>query len=272
MTVSVVAVPEDVVNGDLVQRRVRLTLTSTVSGSGEPVTVWRVHEDGSEHRVIVPTGTRLSGGSTVVLDYHAPFNQSISYRAETATQTGPVSDPTAVVSKRPWILVADEPELSLPAAYVDDLGDEGAGYEGAATSRWVGTGRKTGISDRTVDLSSSLVVAFLPKHLAAWRRLLHRGDALLVNLHEPRWDRQWFWVMPTRVTIQNPGEKDNRFGGKAGHPFRLASFDYDPIDPPDTDLTPLWTDGDVAAAFATDALMEAAYASDLAHELDDRTA
>lgn len=275
MTITVAAEPE--VTGDLFQPRVRLTVTSSPA-SGEPLTVWRIHEDGSEWRVITPTGTRLAAGATVLFDYHAPLNQLVTYRGETATQTGPAGAPTVVVSSTPWVLPADEPELAVPAAFVDDLGDEEASYDGAAASTLAGTARKAGTSDRTVGLSSSVVLGFEPALLLRWRILQERGDALLVNLPDERWDRPWFWILPSRFTIQNRGRKEDRFGGragfggKAGHPFRYAQIQYDPIDPPDTDLTPLWTDGDCELAFATDAAMEAAYASDLAHELDDRTA
>lgn len=75
-----------------------------------PVTVYRVHEDGSAHPIYIPD---VSGGVTQTYDYDAPFGEVFHYEAWNGTDTVKSYDLSVVLSGGTWLSVPGLPAYLL---------------------------------------------------------------------------------------------------------------------------------------------------------------
>lgn len=261
MTLTIAAV------ADTVALRVQLTVASTTGAplatpEGSTVTVLRVHEDGTRWRVLTETNPRITGGSYIGFDYHAPFNVPVRYVVQAGGNESAVSGEAWVISDAPWLISSSIPERSLMPAFVDNLGGRKLPWNGqlveVAQSAFP-VPRSFGYRGAG---SASLRVGVYPEDLPALRLLVSDSSQLLLNF-PPRdgWDVTWLWVQPLDIDEDNPGTNDMPRGA-AGYPYRMVSIPYAVVDSPDLDLTPVWTDGDLVAAYPTDAAVVAAFAHD----------
>lgn len=261
MTLTVAAVSDSSV------LRVQLTVASTTGGAlptpeGSAVVFYRIHEDGTRWRVLTGATPRIVGGAYIDFDYHAPFNVPVTYVVQAGGNESAPSGEAWVISDSPWLISSSVPELSFAPAFVDDLGDESLPWNGqlveVAQSAYV-VPRSFGYRGAG---TSSLRVGVEPADVAALKALVADSSQLLLNFPpQPGWDVPWVWVQPLDITKSNPGKNDNA-GGAAAYPYRMFNIPYAVVDVPDLDVTPVWTDGDLVAAYPTDALALAAFPHD----------
>lgn len=261
MTLSVVAA------SDSAFVRVRLTVSSTTSSplatpEGSTVKLFRIHQDGSRYRVLTSANPRIVGGSFVDFDYHAPFNVPVKYVVQAGSNESAASGVVWVVSHQPMLISSGEPEKSIVPVYVDKLGDLALPWNGqmvqVAQSAYP-VPRSFGYRGAG---SSSLRIGVLPESVPDVLALVANSSQLLLNFPpQDGWDVSWLWIQPLDITKSNPGD-NNMSRGAASYPYRYFDIPYAIVDVPDVDVVPIWTDGDLVAAYPTDALAMAAFPHD----------
>lgn len=218
--------------------RVVLTVSSSPSIT-TALTVMRVHEDGSQHRVISETlEPQLVGGSWSGFDHHAPVNQPVSYTAVAGAQTGASS----VV-----YVLADETRLSHPTdPYLMVVPDA---VRAVATRSYDSNAVGFQVLDRALpvhvrDMPRSGETGVLTikvvslQQEAAVRALFADGGQILVN--GVFRDLGWMWIQPGPISWENPAGFDS-FG------FRNVTIPYEATTQPDEAADPSWTCDDLAA-------------------------
>lgn len=263
MTLTITAVPDSSSDSP----RVRLDVDSTTSGplpipGGAPVGVVRVHSDGSRWPVLLENGARLGGGSWAGFDYHAPFNQLVTYVAQAAgfesAASGVVELPNGSTT---WLIHASTPELSLIPEMVTVIGDQD--YESDADTFDVFNSPfpVTVSSGFRKSAASTIELLVLPSQVGAVLALLADSGPILINTPGTEgWDVTWAWAQPGAVKISNPAPA-NYVVGATKYPYRKVSFAFRHIGAPDIDVTPVWTCADVVATYATCAAVVAAYST-----------
>lgn len=241
--------------------RVRLDVASTTGGplpvpGGAPVAVVRVHEDGSRWPVLLENGARLGGGSWAGFDYHAPFNQLITYVAQAAGFESAQSVVTELVNdSTTWLIHASDPSLSLIPDKVREIGDLTYASDAEQFDVYGSQYPVTVSSGFRKAAASTLTVVVAAGSVAAVRALLADSGPILVNTPaDDGWDVTWLWVQPGAVTISNPANM-------TAYPWRRVSFPFQHIGAPDIDVTPVWTCDDVVATYATCNAVVAAYST-----------
>lgn len=239
MTVTVTAAP-----AATPQPAVLVDVTSSPSVTA-PMKVYRVHDDGSRHRVIASSRVLIGGWSAT--DYHPPTNRLFSYVA--AAEGEPESAPSADIylpSVEAWMVHASRPDLSFPimkimapmqpvtyssssAAFdiLHDPTDQSPSLPviRTDTTRSGATGKMT-IKIATADLSSAL-------------EFFRSGGPVLLNGPWSADELGWMWFVAKDVTVTNPG-------GRLSYPMRHLDFDFRECRQPDVDVTPLSNWADVA--------------------------
>lgn len=201
-----------------------------------PVTVYRVHEDGTQYPVIAVAGNdRLFGGTWVEVDRHAPFNQAITYRAVTSTQEG-TSPAWEVTSSDTWLVHPSDPDLAVMAGFVIDFGDRQIASP-ATRIDILGSARPIHLTDSPRPLESGAVSVWCDTaaQTMALRALLSDGGPLLLNTPT---DIGWLWIQPGAVAIKNPAPHRRL-------PGRQVSFPFEGTRAPDVDTEATWTYDDV---------------------------
>lgn len=243
--------------------RIRLTVVGTSAspnavGTSALVALWRVHPDGTRHRVILQNNPRLSGGSFIDFDYAAPFNRPVSY---IASSSGFESDPAPMIlpCDKSWLIHPTNPDLSVQVGYIKSFGDIGNDssavlsypFRGAAPIR-ISEGAR-----RTNDGELSLIVQS-EQMAVALKGLFADDSPVLFNLTGPDLNtiwrpENWAWISPGKTALVDPvnGASD----------IRYFTIPYTIIATPDGVALPTWTCDDVTAAYATCTAVAAAYAS-----------
>jgi hypothetical protein len=244
--------------------RIELTVTATPSVTA-PLSVYRIHEDGSEWLLLSEDAPQLIGGTWVGFDYHPPLEQDCTYRAETAAESGTstaMSMPAGV--NVTWLVHPSEPALSVQVDRVISWSPP-VHPPVSLMTRILGSSRPVHQSDSPRQaLSGSITIAC--DSLAAENAmyaLLADGGPILLNSSRDR-DFQWLWVQPGDVSVENAA------GSYLGYPSRRFVIPLQATTQPDVDVTPVWTDGDLTATGWTSAEAEAMYATDADMKLDNR--
>lgn len=246
MTLSITAVPDYAAS---VPPRMKLAVTATNTAPNavppnSALTLTRIHQDGSEHRVLTTSTPRVIPSLWTGFDYHSPYNRQVTYRvtAGAATGTGTGTLPSSVS----WLVSASDPTTSV---IVDDartntrivtLGDR------TQASR---AGRYLPIEGKTVFISDGErpgyvgSIAFRITDERPLRALLVEDTVVLINTPAAAgWDVPWMWVQPGELEWQNPG-------GFADYKFRRLVMPFEEAADPDLDLEPQWTAGAARAYF-----------------------
>jgi hypothetical protein len=238
--------------------KVKLTATST-TGSPNPipnntlVDVFRNHADGTRHRVLTEQGPRLIGGGWAWLDVHCPYNQAVSYDI-TANGFTAVSGPVFLQSQKTWLIPPSDPDRAVMVQQIAVIADRST-QSRAVRFQPIG-GPAVFLTDGFRDAySGSLTLRVTDE--APLRALFADDGVVLINTPGVTgWDLRWLWVQPGQVSYSNPV-------GIRSYAKRLVTIPFEESADPDVDLTPSWSSGDAADAWATSALLLAAYGSSL---------
>lgn len=251
--------------------RVRLDVDSSTSlpkpvPAGSVVRVDRIHQDGQRFPVILEANARLGSGSWAGFDYCCPFSQPVRYVAVIAGQESSLSPVDAwLPSDKTWLTHPTEPALSFQPLRIVSIGARTArsasktfDVYGSAYPVSLSSGARRALSgDITIALRAE------DEHLAA--DLLEDSGPILINTPATAgWDLKWAWIQPGDVVYSNPG-------GYATYRERLASFSYQVVAQPDTDITPEWTWAKVMATFPNFGAVRDDYVNGEALKLDSRT-
>lgn len=268
------------VSPDMYSAPLRVLLNVSSGSVNAPVSLVRVHADGSEYPVLTESGARLIGGTWAGYDYHAPLGVPVSYRAAVNADSGTSSATWLPAASGLWLIPADDPALAVKVAFVDEIADDSYDVPAQVVST-IGSPYPISLTEDpddsdgvTVGVKASLTVAVEPSDLAAAKRLLLRGGPLLIQAaNQPGWDVTWRWIQPTGTSFANKGSNDMP-GGRAGYPFRYITIPYQQIAQPDVGVTPLWTAGDAYAYWSGQGVnagaLVAKYATALDFKLDNR--
>lgn len=207
------------------------SVTLSVAASGIPanteLTLWRIHPDGTEHRVIVTDPPRLLPDTWVGIDYHCPFNAAVTYRAEAGSETATV--PAVLLSSQTWLISPSEPTLSLPVT-VKGIEDRSTSSRAARFAPRGGRAVFHGEGGR--DGIVSAITVQVPDDQGI-RALIDQDSVILINTPGQGWRIGWMWAQPGQVAYRNPG--------RANWPYELVTIPIEESADPDVDLTPLWT-------------------------------
>lgn len=236
---------------------VKLVGTST-TGNPNPVPsntlidVFRVHADGTSHRVLTDPGPRLIGGAWAWLDVHCPYNQAVTYTI-TANGSTVTSNPVFLPSKQVWLIHPSQAELSVMVQAVITLADLTA--DSRSTRFQPIDGKAFYLSEGIRDgVSGSITILYTDA--APLRELLADDSLILINTPGTSgWDIGWMWVQPKAVTYANPTGAGRRTQ------IRYLTVPFDESADPDVDFQPAWTIDDVTATYATVTALAAAYAT-----------
>jgi hypothetical protein len=237
--------------------RVRLDVDSTTGAplpvpAGSPVAVVRVHADGTRWPVLLEDGARLGAGSWAGFDYHAPFNQAVTYVAQAAGNESAASAEVRILNaKTTWLCHDSTPALSFRPDIITKIGDLGYKSDAETFDVYNSAYPVTVSSGFRRAAASSLEFLITADRVPAVRALLASSGAVLINTpSKPGWDVGWAWVQPGDVTISNDGASGfDR--GSINYPYRKVVFPFQVIGAPDVDVTPTWTCDDVVATYAT---------------------
>jgi hypothetical protein len=226
--------------------------------------VYRVHPDGSQHRVLTTDRATLIGTWTG-FDFHAPINQPVTYIAETGLEANSApSAPVFIPSDDGWLVAPDGSALLVDATFgpAPDVSFASRSQGSTVLNRKLPVHRRVG--PRAGRSGSIKILCETPAGAQDVLNILADDDPVLVNLPYAAPDLGWAWVQPGEASLGVPA-------GKLGHELRTISFPYEETTSPDADVTPVWTFDDVTATFATFDQVTAAYADFRAMQLDIRT-
>lgn len=229
MTLSITAVPDMY----SVPPSVVLTVASTTSApSAVPVNtairLIRIHPDGSEHQVITATDPRLIPSSGVWIDYHAPYNVSVTWRVEAAGSTA--TDSTTLPSAKTWLIKPSDVASAFKVESVRGIGPRGRRSRAArfapagGDAIFVSEGKRDGVA------SAITVKAW---EWAALEQFLDDDGVVLVNTPNVGWRIGWMWAQIGQPEFANPGA--------AWWPYDEVALPLEQSADPDVDLTPPWT-------------------------------
>lgn len=236
---------------------VSLSVASSPSVT-DRVAIYRTHEDGSSHRVILEDGATLIG-SFVGVDYHAPFNQLVTYRAVSGGLTSAESAAVVVSSQGVWLMHPTDPALSV---MVEKLVGPAADYTyptRASRSQVLNSRLPRFRSDFLRGGESGQLVVKCEDNPtpAQMKALLDDDSIVLLNTPYGDDDLGWKWIKPLDLVIRNPG-------GFMSFPFRYAVIPYEEAEQLDFDQR-IRTYAEAEADFPTEdyadmALVYATYA------------
>lgn len=227
--------------------KVLLTGLSTTTGTppipvNTLIDVWRVHADGSRHRVLTEQGPRLVGGGWAWLDIHPPYNQPIHYEIIAAGFTA-VSNTTWVICDTVWLVHPSRAELSVPVDGVLKIGDRTAN---SRSEKFTPIGGKLvflteGFRD---GVKGSMLLRVLDE--APFKALFADDSVILINTPGTTgWDLGWIWVQPGDVEFSNPADL-------VPYVYRHLSIPFEESTDPDLDLEPAWNCADALDYWTTD--------------------
>jgi hypothetical protein len=227
--------------------RIQLNITDT-AGGGSAFTLTRTDPDGRSRKIIIEPNPHLTSGSWAGYDYHAPFNESVTY---TATTTVAATSASVVLSmSTSWLIHRTNPALSVQIDKVMSTSDRVATSTGMP--HWAFGAEFPVVRNENVRHAKSGSVtlkAFTKAKLAALESILHDSGVILMNLtngNSAAWfDVSWAWIQPGDVTYANPTGN-----GWVYYPTRDVTFTYQIVDVPAGAISPLWTYGMLLADVA----------------------
>lgn len=236
MGVTVTAVPQYVPG---LPPAVLLTVTTSPATTAV-LDLVRIHQDGSEHRIITSSLPQVIGGGWADKDYHAPFNQLVIYRVTTGSDTG--TDTAFISMDVPWLISADQPALSFPIR-VKTIGDRTEDPR-ATAHRPIG-GPLVAISDGLQTWDGVVTSMTIEVEDEAPLRALKANDpVVLVNTPGKGWRIQWMWALLGQVSYVNVG--------RAYWRSELVTLPLTEVAAPDVDLVSTWNAGIMAETFAAE--------------------
>lgn len=230
-----------------------LTITSSPSLSA-PLTIERVHQDGSRYSILLPSEPKLIAGSWVGVDRHIPTNDDFTYEATASDQSGSVSVPP-VFSTEAWLVHPTEDDLAVLVDKVAAVGPRkrpstAVGFQIHGARRPVF--RNQGV--RGPESGSLTIKCETPGSLDAAIAVLEDSGPLWLTTPHSGFEVRAIWLQPGDYEIVNPAGKDF-------FPYRHVVLPWVECRQPDEDATAIWTFDDLAAAFATFDAATAAYAT-----------
>lgn len=259
MTLTVTAAPQQMASPP----RVLLDVAALPSVMDE-LQVWRRHPDGEQWRVLTSGPVTITSAWSGI-DLHAPFNVPVQYQARTGSQVSAWSSPVNVVSRRTWLQHASDPDLSVKVEV--ELPTSGWEY-GDTTARFPvldGPTVHRAIGDRPGATRSLEILSMSPAMDTRLDALLRSSGPLVLNHRNPRRPFfGWRWIQPGKPSVKPAAEwvRDD-LPMTWTVPFELTAG-------PDVDIEHVWTQGDLRAAFSTQAQVDAAYANQRALQLNIR--
>lgn len=239
MTLTVTAAT---VLGDVPTVQVDVSSSPAVT---DALTVYRVHDDGSRYKVLAEDQQRIIGESWTGFDFHCPFNQAVTYVAQTATQVSAASAEVWVISDdTSWLIHPSDPDLSVMVDMITEVSD--FQYKDRSVSFQV-LGRKLPIiltdSPRGGETGTITVLCETQDSRDALKALFADGWVILVNTPFTGDSIGWKWIQPGDLTIKNPSDRAH-FGP------RTATFSYTETSQPDVSSS-VWNLGDLKAQAVT---------------------
>jgi len=218
---------------------VLLTVTTSPAVTA-PLSLVRVHADGTEHAVIGAVPQQIVGGGWADVDHHLPYNQLVTYRVTVGNETATAQEQATMTV--PWLISPDRPELSIPIQ-VKSISDRTQESRSAAL-RPIGA-PMVAVSDggQTWDGTSVSMVIEVDDE-APLRRLIQDSPVVLVNTPGAGWRIQWMWALIGQITWTNLG--------RAYWRTELVTLPLTEVAAPDIDLVGTWNAGVMAQTFAAE--------------------
>lgn len=200
-------------------------------------TLTRTDPDGRVRKVIIEPNSRLASGVWAGFDYHAPFNQAVTYQAKTTVSA--TAAPVTLSVPVSWLIHRTNPALSIQVDKVMAISDRVAASTASphfAFGAEFPVTRNEGV--RRARTGSLTVQVTSRARQAAMESLLHDSGVILMNLTLGAgvgWlDETWAWIQPGDLTFNNPG-------AWAYYPTRNITFPYQVVDVPAGAIAPIWT-------------------------------
>lgn len=251
MSITVTAVPQQSTGSP----RTQLTATSSVGTLTAPITVTRIHPDGSQWPVLVESGAAMIGGSWTGVDYHAPFNQSVTYQAAAGGTTSAVSTSVMVVSRSTvWLLPPSSMDLAVAVDVVVEIGEPS--FADTSIDYQVLNNALPNVRNNRPRGGEVGTMKVLCRSSESWAELFALfavGGPVLINNPRDTWLAGWKWVQPGPLQQLNPATRDNA-------PMREGAFAYRQVNQPDADSVS-WTYDEMAAAYSTYDALAAAFST-----------
>lgn len=235
----------------------RVTLTVASSPTVNAVlTIYRTHADGSRHKVLT-NGVASLLGSFAGFDYHAPFNQRLTYTAEAAGQVSAAVGVGPISSRRVWLIHPTLTALSVSPEHIREVADYG--YESRVTEYQVLGARLPDFRATHPRSGMSSTITVGCRTYAARARvdeLLADGGPILLNAPGPARgdDLGWLWIQPLTTPVKNPT-------GKMRRQYRDVAIGFRECNQPDADASGERSLDELSAEFPTLNLLDARYAS-----------
>lgn len=239
--------------------QVRLDVTSSPVVTG-PMTIVRIHADGSEHRVL-GVGSLIETWAGV--DLHAPGNEPVTYRATVGVQTA-TSAPVLMLSDAAWLVHQSDPDLAVLVDKIMSPMQDVRFASRATRYDPLSGGLPVFRTDMRRGGETGQIVIKCPtrEDRDAVKALIADDTPLLLST--PWAEYHWMWVHVGDVTISNPA-------GQEWYPARMVTLPYEECAAPDADAG-VWTldelDAHAVTAYPTLADLDAAYAGLTLADLD----
>jgi hypothetical protein len=213
-----------------------VTVTSSPALTA-PLVLWRVHEDGTRWRVLTEANanviTTWSG-----YDFHAPFNQMITYTAEAGGLSGSSAGTMLISDAGVWLIHASDPSLTV---LVDKVIGPAQPYKyPSVTQSFRPLGSKLPVQrhdfPRGGESGQITIKCEDEASRAAAKACLADNGVTLINTPFTDDDIGWKWVQIDDTELSNPG-------GAVPFVFRYVVLPYREVRQPDVDAG-VWTLGE----------------------------
>lgn len=228
------------------QPRIRIDLATT-AGASDLFSLVRNDPDGRARPVLLENNTHFTSSAWSGFDYHAPFNQPVSY---TVTSVGSSATTLAVTlsMSQSWLIHRINPGLSTPIDDVLSIADRVSAS--TATLHWAFGARFAVQRNEGVRHAQSGSLVFRcnsADSLQAMQACIQDSGVVLLNLCGPDggWlDEDWAWISPGDETDSNPAD------GWVFYPTRNMTLPYQVVDTPSGVLAPTWTYATLLATYS----------------------
>lgn len=231
--------------------RVAVSVSSSPAVTAS-LTITRTNADGTVHPVLTDSEPVIIT-SWAGYDYHAPFNEAVTYTATASGQSG-TSTAVFMVSDQAWLMHPSDPTKSLPVLLLQ--ADETVKFASPAKTYAV-LNRKLPVARTSAPrggTQGNLKIKVASADVTAALDLFADGGPLLLNGIWGANDYGWKWVLPGELSVTNPA-------GFVDFPFRWFLTSYVEITDPDANIVSPWNYDAVAAAYADYDTQTAAYSS-----------
>jgi hypothetical protein len=224
------------------QPRVLLNVSSSPSLTAV-LRVFRVHADGSQHRVLTP-GRAVLNGAWSGYDYHAPFNQTFTYYAQVGVVADSAQTPAVFMpSDNAWLMHPSDPDKSFPIGKI--LAPQQSVTRSSRATEFKILGSTTSVirTDSPLEtVEGSFTIRVPVEDIPTVETLIADDLPVLLNGPWGAYDYGWSWIWLKNIERSNSG-------GFVQFPTRNYKFDYQVVRAPDTDVAPVWTYADLTAEF-----------------------